>query len=139
MSGLRPALRLRYLLLAITVLASIAGILFTQQVGHPPAANSHAAIPVLIDGVASAGTSALADPALPPDEEDQQSPAGGIHLQLCLAALAGALGLLLKLGPRKSPLPDDSDCGPPSRTGIQAATSARAPAPVLSSTCVLRV
>ncbi|AII11197.1 hypothetical protein EP51_44955 (plasmid) [Rhodococcus opacus] len=138
-SGLRPSLRLRYLLLIITALASIAGILLTQQVGHPPAAYTHAAIPV-VDGVASADTASVADTALPPDEEDRQMPAGGVHLQLCLAALAGALGLLLKFGPRgRAPWPGDSDTGPPSRTGIRASTSARAPAPVLSLTCVLRV
>lgn len=137
------SVRWRYLLLGITILAAVAGLLLTQQVRHltaPSAADAHSAIPLLIDDAASADTSDTTSRAIPPDGEPGPSPAGAIHLQLCLAALAGALGLFLKFSAHRTPLRCDTNTGPPSRTtGTGASTSERPPTPVLSSTCVLRV
>ncbi|WP_159929674.1 hypothetical protein [Rhodococcus sp. WAY2] len=144
MSGVRASLPWRHLVLGITVLAAIAGMLLTLQVGHsatPSAADAHSAIPVLIHDTAAADKSDVADGSSASDEKRRHLPAGALPLQVCLAVLAGALGLLLKCGAKRPPSRRDGNSRPRyrTRTGTGISTSVGPLMPVLSSTCVLRV
>lgn len=143
-SGVRASLPWRHLMLGITVLAAIAGMLLTQQVGHsaaPSAADAHTAIPVLIHDTATADMSDVADRSSASDEKPRHLPAGALPLQVGLAVLAGALGLLLNCGAQRSSSRRDGNSRPRfrTRTGTGISTSLRPLMPVLSSTCVLRV